>query len=220
MFRTTRKRRPETACPTLAYAPWTGAMMLCLAAALSPPGRAHADDERVKRTVQTMPPHGGSGHSVPGQQAPDRPRASPDPTSARLLAPVPAGIPVTTLGLTDFERIALERNPTLRQAAAQVDGAANRSLQAGLYPNPTIGYIQEQIGALGEVRPTPSGIVASRKSTPGELVGGFLQQEIVTGGKLRLSRVQRELVRLNEDAVRTTEGLAQEQIRNVAEGCS
>ena len=247
MFRTTRKRRPETACPSLAYAPWTGAMMLCLAAALGPPGRAHADDERVKRTAQAMPPHGGSGHPVPGQQAPDRPRAAPDPTSARLLAPVPAGIPVTALGLTDFERIALERNPTLRQAAAQVDGAANRSLQAGLYPNPTIGYIQEQIGALGEVRPTPSGIVASRKSTPGELVGGFVQQEIITGGKLRLSRakfaeeanaarwqsvaqqfrvlngvrtryfevvaaqrliqVHRELVRLNEDAVRTTEEL-------------
>ena len=83
MFRTTRKRRPETACPSLAYAPWTGAMMLCLAAALGPPGRAHADDERVKRTAQAMPPHGGSGHSVPGQQAPDRPQASPDPTSAR-----------------------------------------------------------------------------------------------------------------------------------------
>jgi cobalt-zinc-cadmium efflux system outer membrane protein len=123
----------------------------------------------------------------------------------------------------------------------------SRSFQAGLYPNPTVGYLQEQIGTLGEVTPSRSGIITKGKGTPGELVGGFVQQEIVTGGKLRLSRakfaeeanaarfqadaqtlrvlngvrvrffevlaaqrlvrIQRELVRINDDAVRTTEGL-------------
>ena len=136
---------------------------------------------------------------------------------------------------------------TLRQAAAQVDATMFRSFQAGLYPNPTVGYVQEQIGTLGEVTPTASGITTRGRGTPGELVGGFVQQEIVTGGKLRLSRakfaeeanaarwqaeaqalrvlggvrvryfevlaaqrliqIHRDLARLNDDAVRTTEDL-------------
>src|SRR5205085_285501 len=82
------------------------------------------------------------------------------------------------------------RNPTLRQAAAQVDATMSRSFQAGLYPNPTVGYVQEQIGSLGEVTPTASGITTRGRGTPGELVGGFVQQEIITGGKLRLSRAK------------------------------
>ena len=150
-------------------------------------------------------------------------------------------------GLPGFEQMALARNPTLRQAAAQLEAALSRSFQAGLYPNPTAGYIQEQIGALGESTPTSRGVVARGKPSPGELVGGFVQQEIITGGKLRLSRakfaeeanaarwqleaqklrvlngvrirffevlaaerlidIHRELVRLNDDAVRTTEEL-------------
>ena len=164
--------------------------------------------------------------------------------------PRPAAAPTvaaTAPGLADFERIAMQRNPTLRQAAAQVDATMSRSFQAGLYPNPTVGYVQEQIGTLGEVTPTASGIATRGRGTPGELVGGFVQQEIVTGGKLRLSRakfaeeanaarwqaeaqtlrvlngvrvrffevlaaqrllqIHRELARLNDDAVRTTDGL-------------
>jgi cobalt-zinc-cadmium efflux system outer membrane protein len=154
---------------------------------------------------------------------------------------------VASLGLADFERMALEHNPTLQQAAAQFQGALHRSYQAGLYPNPTLGYVQEQIGALGESQPTSRGVVPRGRSSPGDLVGGFVQQQIVTGGKLRLSRakfaeeataarwqievqqfrvlngiriryfevlaaqrlidIHRELVRLNDDAVRTTEQL-------------
>jgi len=148
-------------------------------------------------------------------------------------------------GMADFERIALERNPTLRQASAQFDAARSRSFQAGLYPNPVIGYTSEQIGVVQEVaRP---GQQPSERATAGELQGGFVQQEIVTGGKLRLSRakfaeeantarwqaeaqqlrvlngvrvaffevaaaqrtieLERQLVQINEDAVRTTEEL-------------
>src|SRR5262249_50758804 len=46
---------------------------------------------------------------------------------------------------------------------------------AGLYPNPTVGYIGDQMGAAG---------------TAGELQGGFVQQTIITAGKLRLSRAK------------------------------
>jgi cobalt-zinc-cadmium efflux system outer membrane protein len=80
-----------------------------------------------------------------------------------------------SLGLTDLEQLALQRNPTLAQAAAAVDASRGKALQAGLYPNPTIGYAGEQIGIAG---------------TAGELQGGFVQQTIVTAGKLRLSRAK------------------------------
>ena len=224
-----------------------GTAAACLALAVFQSQTQAADGPMVRR-VQATAPHDMQAHAMPA--APESPRALSAPASALTTTrpPAPAGVPATTPGLADFERIALERNPTLRQAAAQYEAALSRSFQAGLYPNPTIGYVQEQIGAFGEVRPTTNGIVASRRSTPGELVGGFVQQEIITGGKLRLSRakfaeeanaaqwqavaqqlrvlngvrtryfevvaaqrliqVHRELVRLNEDAVRTTEELA------------
>ena len=79
------------------------------------------------------------------------------------------------LGLDDLEQIALQRNPTLAQAAARIEMSKGKALQAGLYPNPTIGYQGEQIGSRG---------------TAGEFQGGFIQQEIVTAGKLRLSRAK------------------------------
>lgn len=79
------------------------------------------------------------------------------------------------LSLSDLEAIALQHNPTLAQAAAQIRGSRGAALEAGLYPNPIIGYEGEQIGAEG---------------TPGELQGGFVQQTIVTAGKLRLSRAK------------------------------
>ena len=84
------------------------------------------------------------------------------------------------LTLTDLEQTALRFNPTLAQAAAQIDASRAKALQAGLYPNPTIGYQGDLIGVKG-----PTGA-----STPGEFQGGFIQQEIVTAGKLRLSRAK------------------------------
>jgi cobalt-zinc-cadmium efflux system outer membrane protein len=66
-------------------------------------------------------------------------------------------------------------NPTLAQAAAQVEAARGRAVQAGLYPNPTVGYVGEQIGLRG-------------KAAPGEMQGAFVDQTIVTAGKLRLNQ--------------------------------
>ena len=84
------------------------------------------------------------------------------------------------MGLGDLEQMALERNPTLFQAATQIGISRAKALQAGLYPNPTIGYQGELIGAKNE----------AGRSTAGEFQGGFIQQEIVTAGKLRLSRAK------------------------------
>jgi outer membrane protein TolC len=90
--------------------------------------------------------------------------------------PACPGAPAPTeLSLVDLEQLALQGNPTLAQAAAAVEASRGKALQAGLYPNPTVGYAAEQIGIAG---------------TAGELQGGFVQQTIVTAGKLRLSRAK------------------------------
>ncbi|MBY0507748.1 MAG: TolC family protein [Bryobacteraceae bacterium] len=76
--------------------------------------------------------------------------------------------------LADLERMALANNPTLKQAEAQIAAAAGRAKQAGLYPNPTLSVVGEEISSGPIIR-------------GGEVGGGF-QQRIVTGGKLGLSR--------------------------------
>ena len=75
--------------------------------------------------------------------------------------------------LEQVEKIAKEMNPTLRQAEAEIRAAKARQQQAGLYPNPTIGYTGDEIrgGSVG-----------------GGKEGVFVQQTVVTGGKLQRSR--------------------------------
>ena len=99
------------------------------------------------------------------------------PASTAPEAVVQGSKPLT---LADLEQTALRCNPTLAQAAAQIAASRAKALQAGLYPNPIAGYQGDLIGVKG---PTGS-------STPGEFQGGFIQQEIVTAGKLRLSRAK------------------------------
>jgi len=69
--------------------------------------------------------------------------------------------------------LATQHNPALRQARLQVRGAMGAAIQAGLYPNPVIGYQAEQIGVEG---------------TAGEFHGMRVSQKIVTAGKLEVSR--------------------------------
>ncbi|MBI2679898.1 MAG: TolC family protein [Candidatus Solibacter usitatus] len=78
------------------------------------------------------------------------------------------------LRLEDLERMALANNPALGQAAASVRAAAGKSVQAGLYPNPVISAHGDEISGGPIIR-------------GGEFGGGFSQQ-LVTAGKLGLSR--------------------------------
>lgn len=100
--------------------------------------------------------------------------------------PIPAagvsGVPPDLLGdafsrhaldCKKFEDLALENNPTLKQATAIVRRSAGQARQSGLYPNPTIGYRGEQIRG-GDFN--------------GGEQGGFVQQTIPLGGKLGLRR--------------------------------
>lgn len=78
------------------------------------------------------------------------------------------------LGLPGLLRIALERNPELRRAILHVEATAGRAVQAGLYPNPTVGAQGWELG--------------NRNGPGGFIVAPLVSQEVVTGGKLRLSR--------------------------------
>lgn len=99
---------------------------------------------------------------VPASGELPRPRAVPE-------APAPA-----SLGLSELTALGLERNPRLAQARFAIDTASGRALQAGLYPNPTVAVTGDELGD----RQGPAGIITAPQVT----------QEIVTGGKLKLSR--------------------------------
>ena len=75
--------------------------------------------------------------------------------------------------LQELEETAMRNNPTLRQAEAGVRAAKGRRRQAGLWPNPTVGYSGEEIrgGQFG-----------------GGQHGGFVGQTFVLGGKLAKDR--------------------------------
>ena len=95
--------------------------------------------------------------------------------------------PQDSAGLTlhDLEQMALARNPALGQAQGRVQALQGKWLQSGLKPNPTVGYVAEEIGDDG---------------TAGKQ-GGFVSQEFVRGGKLQLNRevVSHEIARAEAD---------------------
>ncbi|MHB1036244.1 MAG: TolC family protein [Pirellulales bacterium] len=90
------------------------------------------------------------------------------------VTPVAPGAPQPppAMTLAALEDIATANNPTLVQAAGRVRAAQGAYVQAGLYPNPVLGYRGDEMGNGG---------------TAGQQ-GGFLSQELVTAGKLRLSQ--------------------------------
>ncbi len=82
-------------------------------------------------------------------------------------------IPEKTLRLEDLERMALANNPTIGQAESAIRAAGGYAIQAGLYPNPMVGY---------------EGVEFSRDSTKTSEHFLFLEQRIVTAGKLKKGR--------------------------------
>jgi|GEM_PF-1522364 len=78
-----------------------------------------------------------------------------------------------TLSIDQVVALALANNPTIPQARSLVQQQNGVTVQAGLYPNPQIGYL----------RSDPDKSDKSRSS------GAFLSQEFVTAGKLRLAQL-------------------------------
>ena len=88
--------------------------------------------------------------------------------------------------LDQLEQLALQSNPTLAQATAGIEAKEGDYQQAGLYPNPQIGYVN------GSASPS-----SERQSN-----GGFVSQEFVTARKLQLAQAQeqQELNRVSWEA--------------------
>ena len=129
-----------------------------------------------------------NSQEMPGRQLPMPAAPEPQqPTAAGQMPaiehPMPQPLPAPparapaqagpALSLEQLEQMAMQSNPTLAQAESEVRVAAGRAKQAGLYPNPTVGYDADEFRG---------GFVNDGQQ------GFFLQQEIVLGGKLGLSR--------------------------------
>ena len=96
----------------------------------------------------------------------------PDPSSKDYPPVVETFVP-QQLTLGDLENLALGNNPTLSQAQAAVTGQEGVVHQAGLYPNPQVGYINSS---------------ASNPSVK-QSNGAFFAQEFVTANKLGLAQL-------------------------------
>jgi cobalt-zinc-cadmium efflux system outer membrane protein len=127
---------------------------------------------RPPATAAVQPPaaEGRSSNKPPREKGQAATPESPVPE----VVPAPKGAEEAVCGVTleQVEGIALANNPSLGRAAARVDVARGRWLQAGLYPNPEIGYVATEIGNEGSAGQH----------------GGMVAQQIVTGNKLRLNR--------------------------------
>lgn len=99
-------------------------------------------------------------------QVAQRPVGDLHPTAFRLDS-------LDALSVGDAIGLAIEHNPQLRAAGYRVDAASGRVLQAGLYPNPSLSFSGESIGA---------------EAGSGGETAYAIEQEIVLGGKLRRAR--------------------------------
>ncbi|HWP43136.1 MAG TPA: TolC family protein [Blastocatellia bacterium] len=92
------------------------------------------------------------------------------------------------LTLADIERMATENNPTIAQAEAAIRAAQGRRLQAGLFPNPIVGYEGEGF--------------AFRAFNEKSEHFFFVEQTIPLGGKLQKSRrvFEQEVVQAEAEA--------------------
>jgi cobalt-zinc-cadmium efflux system outer membrane protein len=131
--------------------------------------------------IDLQPVPGSTSTTRPGRPLPARDAGDVRQASFRAPpAPQPPAEPVpqplTPETLDDFVRLAAERNPRLARAAAAIEAARGRQLQAGLYPNPTVDVNWDEIGDRTSV--AGSGIVTAPK----------VSQTIVTGKKLTLAQ--------------------------------
>jgi hypothetical protein len=101
------------------------------------------------------------------------PMSQPSTLPPEPVGPPPAAAAVgADLTLADLEAMAFGDNPTLPQAAAAIDQERGVWQQAGLYPNPQIGYLRTDASRADQSRTD----------------GMFLSQEIVTAHKRQLAR--------------------------------
>lgn len=158
--------------------------------------------ESLPKDVKADQPKGGRPpfelpQGLPGVSA--RPFAPPrfqpnTPLAERekaVAAAYPTVVPVSTtstevadappVSLADLQKMAAENSPVLRRAATAAEAAFGPVVQAGLYPNPTVGYQGDQIQPRLNVPPGATFSGAGQQ-------GGFVNQLIKTAGKLSLAQ--------------------------------
>ena len=118
-----------------------------------------------------MPPN-----ATPAERA--RAVAGTYPVLDSIVTEKPSGEPLT---LAQFQQLATEASPVLRQALAEAEAAFGQVIQAGLYPNPTVGYQVDQWQPGLRIPPGETG------SGNGQH-GAFVNQLIITAGKLTLAQ--------------------------------
>lgn len=131
-----------------------------------------------------VPPQFDSGATAAER---DRAMRAAYPELTPVAASVVAAGNAPSLSLADLQRIAAENSPVLRRARADADAAYGQVIQAGLYPNPTIGYQVDQVQPNLQVQPDLQGPPGTIGNGAGQQ-GGFVNQLIKTAGKLSLAR--------------------------------
>ena len=148
-----------------------------------------------------VPPQIGKGKvfelppALPGADVP--PLAAPTldktATPAQRLAAVKKSFPELTpvvataspdgpaLSLANLQELAAVNSPVVRRAQADADVSYGQVVQAGLHPNPTVGYQSDQVQPSLRV-PYPQTFSGAGQQ------GGYINQLIKTAGKLRLAQ--------------------------------
>lgn len=122
----------------------------------------HAEELSLEAPDQSAPRAPSPALGPPNEKPVDMPMRPIDPPPE----PLPAGLTRQAL-----EEMAVRNSPVLAEAVARVDALRGKWLQAGLLPNPAVGYSGAQLG-----------------SGRTEQQGVYLEQEFITAGKLRLDR--------------------------------
>ncbi len=133
---------------------------------------------------------------TPGMEMPTASPTPPLPTAEPPRPPLRDDLPDgPVVRLEDLERMGMEKNPTLAQADASIRVSQGLRRQAGLYPNPTVGYFGEELSFRAMSQTSEHGV--------------FVEQMFPLGGKL--SKSKRIFARETEQA----EALGQAQRQRV-----
>jgi cobalt-zinc-cadmium efflux system outer membrane protein len=132
-------------------------------------------------SLPVIPPPAAASKGAPS----NLPNAVPETQAAfsssdPVLAPDPGFEPLplgessesANITLDELEQLARVNNPSLAQAEARIRALRGSWVQAGLPPNPSVGYLASEIGD---------------DDRAGQQ-GGYVGQEFITGGKLQLNR--------------------------------
>lgn len=133
---------------------------------------------------------GESSEPPPSWPASSEPDGLMQPSSVISAGPeaLPPGAPAE-LTIDGLIQLGLGNSPAVAQAAARIDALRGRWTQAGLPPNPEVGFVGSEQGQDGR----------------GGQNGGFVGQEFVTGGKLGLDQavVAQEIQRADQQFAAT-----------------